>query len=114
MLSGSSGRTPKLVPKRAGEHVVVLERGLLLARHVRREPLRHRLHELALDGVDVRAGRQLHEAVDGVALHGRQVVERRQQRPGEHHGREEQHGDRGVAALAARPSSARSSVAIAA
>ena len=67
--------------ERARQHVVVLERGLLLARHVGRQALGERLHELPLDGVDVGARRRLDEAVDGVALYRRQVVERRQQRP---------------------------------
>ena len=54
-----------------GQHVVVLELGLLLARHVRRQAIGHGLHELVLDGVDVGAGRKLDESVDGVALDGR-------------------------------------------
>ena len=99
MLSGIERTHADAGAERAREHVVVLERGLLLARHVGREALGERLHELALDGVDVGARRRLDEAVDGVALDRRQVVERRQQDPGEHHGRQEQHGHGDVAAL---------------
>ena len=79
MLSGSSGPHADAGAERARQHVVVLECGLLLARHVRRQPLGHRLHEFALDGIDVGSGRKLDEAVDGITLYRWQVVERRQQ-----------------------------------
>ena len=85
---------------RPQQEVVVLELRLLLALHVGLEPLRHHLDDLAVDRFDAGARRELEEAVDGVALHGRQVVQRRQQHPRENRRRDEQRGDGGVAARA--------------
>ena len=74
---------------------------MLDALHVRTHALRDRLHDLAVDGVDARAGRKLQEAVDRGALDRRQVVQARQQQPAQQDRRADESQDEQAPPLAA-------------
>ena len=66
-----------------GEDVPVLQSRLLSTLHVRSHPFEDGRDQLAIDRLGAHAGRKIEECVDGRALHGRQVIKRRQHPPRE-------------------------------
>ena len=78
--------------------VVVLQRRLFLAFHVRIEALYQRGSNFSLGGFPVGARWQLQERIHRIALHRRQVIELREQGPGNHQRAGNQGADDGAAA----------------